>query len=79
MYKNLYESCLNNKADISIIGIKEINECGKTIHEYLPKVIEFSELLKQSYAWNKMFKKSLFIENGLNFFIFCTCYRIISF
>lgn len=67
MYKNLYESCLNNKADISIIGIKEINECGKTIHEYLPKVIEFSELLKQSYAWNKMFKKSLFIENGLNF------------
>ena len=22
MYKNLYESCLNNKADISIIGIK---------------------------------------------------------
>ena len=67
MYKDLYEVIINNDADISITGIKEVNEEGRVIYKYLPEKIDFSELLKQAYACNKLFKRNLFLENNLYF------------
>lgn len=69
MYENLYNSCVNNKADISIIGIKEINEDMKVCNLYIPNDsnIKFSDILKRAYPCNKIFKKELFYNNKLFF------------
>ena len=77
MYDNLYKACIENEADISIIGVKEVNEKGDILYEYLPTSLDFSELLKQSYDWNKIFKKDLFINNNL-FFKDNRCYEDIE-
>lgn len=67
MYKNLYESSIKENADISIIGLREVNEFGAGLSEYSPKIITFSEILKRAYPCNKLFKKQLFTNNDLSF------------
>jgi glycosyltransferase involved in cell wall biosynthesis len=67
MYKFLYESCVKNYADISIIGVREVDEEGICLNEYIPDSINFGQILKRAYAWNKIFKKELFIKNELFF------------
>lgn len=67
MYENLYNCSVLNNADISIIGVKEINELGMVLYEYIPNKINFSEILKRAHAWNKLFKRKLFFENNLFF------------
>ena len=67
MFSNLYESCVKNGADISVIGVREVDEDGICLNEYIPNDITFSEILKRAYAWNKLFKKELFINNNLFF------------
>ena len=67
MFSNLYASCVKNGADISVIGVREVDEDGSCLNEYIPSDISFSEILKRAYAWNKLFKKELFINNNLFF------------
>lgn len=66
MYEKLYKCSNSNNADISIIGVKEVNELGSVLYEYIPNKIDFCEILKRAHTWNKLFKKKLFFEN--NFF-----------
>ena len=67
MYELLYNSCINNNVDISIIGVREINEKGICLSEYIPESVDFSEIMKKAYPCNKIFKKELFIDNNLFF------------
>lgn len=65
MFKLLYNSCIEENSDISTIGICEVDENYAKINEFIPKDIKFSELLKRAHACNKLYKKSLFIQNNL--------------
>lgn len=67
MYKDLYESCIRDNADISIIGLREVNEFEIILNEYIPNDMSFSEILKRAYPCNKIFKKELFVNNNLSF------------
>ena len=67
MYEELYNKCKLEEADISIIGTREINEKGKMVYEYIPNVINFSEILKRAHPWNKLFDRKLFFDNNLFF------------
>jgi glycosyltransferase involved in cell wall biosynthesis len=67
MYKNLYESCEKTNADISIIGVREVDEKGNSLNVYIPNDINLREILKKAYAWNKIFKKQLFFDHNLFF------------
>lgn len=63
MFELLYNSCINNKSDISVIGIREIDENNKFLREYIPTGISLDEVLKRAYPCNKLFKKDLFKED----------------
>jgi glycosyltransferase involved in cell wall biosynthesis len=67
MFKLLYESCERENADFSIIGIREVNEDGTKLREYIPKNITLSEILKRAHACNKIIKREIFIKNNLYF------------
>ena len=60
MYEHLYLSCLNEHSEMSIIGIREVNESNVCLSEYIPSNINLSEILKRAYPCNKLFKKELF-------------------
>lgn len=74
MYEALYESCALSKSEISIIGMREVSEEGKTLIEYIPVHVNLREILKRAYAWNKLFKRELFVNNNL-YFIEGKCYE----
>ena len=67
MYDLLYEQCIANKSDISIIGIREITETNQILNTYIPNFISLSEIIKRAYPCNKLFKKSIIKENDLYF------------
>ncbi|PGO33392.1 hypothetical protein CN984_04700 [Bacillus cereus] len=67
MYEALYESCELSRSEISIIGMREVSEEGKTLMEYIPVHVNLKEILKRAYAWNKLFKRELFVNNNLYF------------
>ncbi|MGP4074904.1 glycosyltransferase family 2 protein [Halobacillus sp. K22] len=67
MFSLLYKQSSKNKSDISIIGIREIDENGRQLSEYIPKEITFRDILQRAYPCNKLFKKELFINNNLYF------------
>ncbi len=67
MYKQLYETCFQKSSDISIIGIREVNEDGSKLREYIPRKVTLSEILKRAYPCNKIIKRELFINNNLYF------------
>lgn len=81
MFQTLYDLCEENKADISIISFYEMIE-DKVIAvrnsgelQIMDKIEAIKELLIdtkiQSYAWNKLFRKELFVgtrfPTGKNF------------
>jgi glycosyltransferase involved in cell wall biosynthesis len=67
MYLLLYNSCIDNGSDISIIGLREVTENGDFLNQYVPNKMTFSEILKRAYPCNKIFKKELFVNNKLYF------------
>lgn len=67
MFEVLYNACIKEDADISIMGLRELNESKTYYFEYIPKSIELNEILKRAYPWNKLFKRSLFINHELKF------------
>jgi glycosyltransferase involved in cell wall biosynthesis len=67
MYENLYDACVKTHSELAITGIREVNEDGLELNKYIPSNITFSEILKRAYPCNKLFKRSLFIENNLFF------------
>ncbi|UOR13783.1 glycosyltransferase family 2 protein [Halobacillus amylolyticus] len=67
MFSLLYNYCVINDSDISIIGVREINESGTCLSEYIPNNVTFHSILRRAYPWNKLFKKELFIRNKLFF------------
>lgn len=68
MFRVLYDATIRDKSDIVISGIREINEKGNIIDEYVPFTITFSDILKRAYPCNKLFRRKLFNDN--NFFFF---------
>lgn len=67
MYEELYADCINNNSDISIIGVKYVDEDNKCFNEYIPEKADIIEIMKKAYAWNKLYKRNLFIDNKLYF------------
>lgn len=67
MYEDLYNNCIYNNSDISIIGMREVNEKGKCINKYIPNDINLIEIMKRAYPWNKLIRKNIFIENNFKF------------
>lgn len=71
MYQTLYENITVHNADISICGIKKVNNEHENIKLRRPKIIEYTqtEYIKkffkiksqdcEYYAWNKLYKKEL--------------------
>lgn len=67
MYSSLYIACEINKSEISIIGLREVNEKG-LLKEYHPSDnMTLSEILKRAYPCNKLFKRELFTKNNFKF------------
>lgn len=67
MYEKLYDDCINNNSDISIIGVKHVDENNKCLDQYIPGKADLIEIMKKAYAWNKLYKRRLFIDNKLYF------------
>lgn len=62
MYNKMLIEAKEREADIVICGISRVNENGKEIRSYIPNNNSFEEILKNAYAWNKIYKKELFEE-----------------
>ncbi|WP_226645632.1 glycosyltransferase family 2 protein [Mesobacillus subterraneus] len=67
MYKTLYEACAKDNSDIGISGLREVDELGNIISEYIPHDVSLTDILRKAYPCNKIFKKRLFTENNLFF------------
>lgn len=67
MYEEMYNCCIYNNSDICIIGLREINERGQCISEYIPQKIDLAEVLKRAYPCNKLIRRNLFMDNNLKF------------
>lgn len=67
MYEDLYKSCISDNSDISIIGLREVNENGEYISKYIPENIDLIEIMKRAYPWNKLIRKNIFLDNNLRF------------
>ena len=75
MFKRLYEKSVEDNADIVICDMWNVSTKKQTYHrvvgstEYGLSIHENPEILRyaSSYACNKLYKRSLFTENGIRF------------
>lgn len=72
----LYQDAIQNQADIVWCGMDYVNEAGEVIstrraNENGVKLVTQQEcpllFANDSYAWNKLYRRSLFIENNIRF------------
>lgn len=67
MYEQLYYKCINEKADMGIIGLREVDENNLCLNEYIPMNVDLIEIMQRAYPCNKLIKRTLLLENNLNF------------
>lgn len=69
MYKELYQSCIDNDSDISIIGFTGVNDYEKVLFKYIPnkECYRLSNILKTANPFNKLYRKSLFLDEKIRF------------
>lgn len=63
MYETMYKTIEENKADICICSLVEVDENGEKLNEYIINKVSLSEMILRSYPCNKLFNKKLFINN----------------
>lgn len=67
MYEKMLEEMMKYDAELGIAGFRIVNSNNKILKEFIPEKVEMTDILLASFAWNKLYSRTLFENTKIKF------------